>query len=125
DVFSRPDTILRVEASAEMHIASNFEAEYGSRPGSDINIFTKSGTNSVHGTAFDYFRNTVLNARNYFDLASVGPQQPFHLNQFGGSLGGPIVHDKTLFFVDYEGVRENGGQRSPACLSTTERNAQD
>src|SRR5215813_12284098 len=118
-VFSTPATILPVEAVAEMHIASNFEAEYGRSAGSAINIVTKSGTNSVHGTAFDYFRNTVLNARNYFDLASVGPQQPFHLNQFGGSLGGPIVHDKTFFFVDYEGVRENGAQSSPACVPTT------
>lgn len=118
-VFSTPATILPVEAIAEMHIASNFEAEYGRSAGSAINIVTKSGTNSVHGTAFDYFRNTVLNARNYFDLASVGPQQPFHLNQFGGSLGGPIVHDKTFFFVDYEGVRENGAQSSPACVPTT------
>src|SRR5215831_7072247 len=59
-VFSTPATILPVEAIAEMHIASNFEAEYGRSAGSAINIVTKSGTNSVHGTAFDYFRNTVL-----------------------------------------------------------------
>src|SRR5262249_38367387 len=117
-VFSTPATILPVEAIAEMHIASNFEAEYGRSAGSAINIVTKSGTNSLHGTAFDYFRNTVLNARNYFDLASVGPQQPFHLNQFGGSLCGPILRDKPFFFVDYEGVREKGVESSPGCVPT-------
>jgi Carboxypeptidase regulatory-like domain/TonB dependent receptor-like, beta-barrel len=117
-VFSTPATILPVEAIAEMHIASNFEAEYGRSAGSAINIVTKSGTNNFHGSAFDFFRNTDLNARNFFDLASAGPQQPFHLNQFGGTIGGPIVHDKTFFFVDYEGVRETGAQSSPGCVPT-------
>ena len=87
-VFSTPATILPVEAIAELHIASNFEAEYGRSAGSAINIVTKSGTNDFHGNAFDFFRNTVLNARNYFNPAANepngGPQQPFHLNQFGG-----------------------------------------
>jgi hypothetical protein len=117
-VFSTPATILPVEAIAEMHIASNFEAEYGRSAGSAVNIVTKSGTNQFHGSAFDYFRNTDLNSRNYFDAASIGPQQPFHLNQFGGTIGGPIIHDKTFFFVDYEGVRETGKQSSPACVPT-------
>jgi hypothetical protein len=117
-VFSTPATILPVEAIAEMHIASNFEAEYGRSAGSAINIVTKSGTNAFHGSAFDFVRNTIFNARNYFDAASAGPQQPFHLNQFGGTVGGPIVHDKTFFFVDYEGVRETGVQSSPGCVPT-------
>jgi hypothetical protein len=119
-VFSTPATILPVEAIAEMHIASNFEAEYGRSAGSAINIVTKSGTNNWHGSAFDYFRNTALNARNYFNAApnepNGGAQQPFHLNQFGGTVGGPILHDKTFFFVDYEGVRETGAQSSPGCV---------
>ena len=117
-VFSTPATILPVEAIAEMHIASNFEAEYGRSAGSAINIVTKSGGNDFHGAGFDFVRNTVLNARNYFDATSVGPQQPFHLNQFGGSLGGRIVRDKTFFFIDYEGVRETGAESSPACVPT-------
>jgi outer membrane receptor protein involved in Fe transport len=117
-VFATPATILPIEAIAEVHVASNFEAEYGRSAGAAINIVTKSGTNDWHGSAFDYLRNTVLNARNYFDLASAGPQQPFHLNQFGGSLGGPIKHDKTFFFVDYEGVRETGAESSPSCVPT-------
>jgi len=121
-VFSTPATILPVEAIAEMHIASNFEAEYGRSAGSAINIVTKSGTNGFHGTGFDFLRNTALNARNYFNGApgepNAGPKQPFHLNQFGGALGGPIVHDKTFFFVDYEGVRETGAESSPGCVPT-------
>jgi D-alanine-D-alanine ligase-like ATP-grasp enzyme len=117
-VFATPATILPIEAIAEVHVASNFEAEYGRSAGAAINIVTKSGTNDWHGSAFDYVRNTALNARNFFDLASAGPQQPFHLNQFGGSFGGPIKHDKTFFFVDYEGVRETGAQSSPGCVPT-------
>src|SRR5882724_5296011 len=117
-VFSTPATILPVEAIAEMHIASNFEAEYGRSAGSAINIVTKSGTNNYHGNAFDFVRNTALNARNYFDVASAGPQQPFHLNQFGGTFGGPIRRDKTFFFLDYEGVRETGVESSPGCVPT-------
>ena len=65
----------------------------------------------MHGTGFDFFRNTALNARNYFNPAAMNrwqPQQPFHLNQFGGALGGPIIQNKTFFFVDYEGIRETG-----------------
>jgi hypothetical protein len=116
-VFSTPATILPVEAIAEMHIASNFEAEYGRSAGSAINIVTKSGTNTLHGTAFDFVRNTVLDARNYFNDVGT-PQQPFHLNQFGGALGGPIFKDKTFFFVDYEGVRESGVESSPGCVPT-------
>jgi len=105
-----------VEAIAEMHIASNFEAEYGRSAGSAINIVTKSGTNTLHGAAFDFLRNTDLDARNFFN--NTGPQGPFHLNQFGGDLGGAIVKDKTFFFVDYEGVRETGVESSPGCVPT-------
>jgi len=116
-VFGTPATILPIEAIAEVHVESNFEAEYGRSAGTAINIVTKSGTNEIHGSAFDYFRNTVLNARNYFNQVGT-PQQPFHLNQFGGDIGGPIFKDKTFFFVDYEGVRETGAEASPACVPT-------
>jgi outer membrane receptor protein involved in Fe transport len=116
-VFGTPATILPIEAIAEVHVESNFEAEYGRSAGAAINIVTKSGTNDLHGSAFDYFRNTDLNARNYFN-PSGQTQQPFHLNQFGGDLGGPIFKDKTFFFVDYEGVRETGAEASPACVPT-------
>jgi hypothetical protein len=122
-VFSTPATILPVEAIAELRVASNFEAEYGHSAGSAIEIVTKSGTNDYHGTGFDFLRNTDLNARNFFNLSpdnqnGGGPQNPFHLNQFGGAIGGPIVKNKTFFFVDYEGVRETGVESSPGCVPT-------
>jgi outer membrane receptor protein involved in Fe transport len=117
-VFGTPATILPIEAIAEIHVASNFEAEYGRSAGAAINIVTKSGTNDLHGSAFDFFRNTALNARNYFNQVSEGPQQPFHLNQFGGAVGGAIIKNKTFFFVDYEGLRETGAESSPACVPT-------
>jgi hypothetical protein len=121
-VFSTPATILPVEAIAELRVASNFEAEYGRSAGSTIEIVTKSGTNTLHGGAFDFVRNTIFDARNYFNPApngqNGGPQQPFHLNQFGADVGGPIIKDKTFFFVDYEGVREVGTESSPNCVPT-------
>jgi hypothetical protein len=117
-VFGTPATILPVEAIAELRVASNFEAEYGRSAGGVINVVTKSGSNQLHGSFFEFFRNTDLNARNYFNQVPE-PQQPFHNNQFGGSLGGPIIRDKTFFFVDYEGMRETGKEASPACVPTT------
>jgi hypothetical protein len=116
-VFGTPATILPVESIAELRVASNFEAEYGRSAGGVINVVTKSGANSLHGSALEFFRNTDLNARNYFNQVPE-PQQPFHNNQFGGSLGGPIVKDKTFFFIDYEGMRETGQEASPACVPT-------
>jgi outer membrane receptor protein involved in Fe transport len=105
--YGTPATILPVEAIAELHVASNFEAEYGRSAGGVINVVTKSGTNDIHGSAFEFFRNNALDARNYFNPTTQS-QEPFHNNQFGASLGGPIFKDKTFFFVDYEAVRETG-----------------
>jgi hypothetical protein len=82
-------------------ITSNFDAEYGRLPGSVMNVVTKSGTNSFHGTLFDFLRNDSLNARNFFQ-ATVNPLKR---NQFGGTFGGPIKKDKTFFFVSYQGLR--------------------
>lgn len=107
-VFGTPATILPVDALAEVAILSNVEAEYGRNSGGTINMVTKSGTNQLHGSVFEDFRNTKLNARNYFNTADQ-KQYPFHNNQFGGALGGPIVSDKTFFYVAYEGQRESGG----------------
>ena len=116
-VFGTPATILPIEAIAELHVASNFEAEYGRSAGGVVNVVTKSGTNALHGSFFEFFRNNALDARNYFNTTDV-PQNPFHVNQFGGSLGGPIIKDKTFFFVDYEGMRETGAQATPSCVPT-------
>jgi outer membrane receptor protein involved in Fe transport len=116
-VFGTPATILPVEAIAELRVASNFEAEYGRSAGAVVNVVTKSGTNQIHGSAFEFFRNNAMDARNYFNDTSL-PQNPFHNNQFGGSLGGPIIKDKTFFFIDYEGLREVGAQSTPSCVPT-------
>src|SRR5215470_1232461 len=90
---------------------SQFSAEYGRNSGGVVNIVTKSGTNELHGSAFEYFRNSSLDARNYFNGVDPNTGLPekqtlFINNQFGGSLGGPIVKDKTFFFGAYEGQRE-------------------
>ena len=114
-VFGTPATILPIDAVSELKVLSNYQAEYGRNAGAVINIVTKSGTNQFHGGFFDYFRNNALDARNYFN--NVGQAQaPFHNNQFGAFLGGPIVKDKAFFFVDYEGQQERVGTVSVACV---------
>src|SRR5271166_5242168 len=116
-VFATPSAILPIDAVSDMRVLSNFEPEYGRNAGAVVNIVTKSGTNAVHGTFFEYFRNNALDARNYFDTSSF-PKAPFHNNQFGGSVGGPIIKDKTFFFLDYEGQRETVGVVSLDCVPT-------
>ena len=114
-VFGDPATILPIDAVAEVRVISNFEPEYGRNAGAVVNIVTKSGTNSFHGTAAEYFRNDALDARNYFNGAGQ-PKALFHNNQYGGSLGGPIVKGKTFFFLDYEGQQEPVGVVTLACV---------
>ena len=98
-VFGDPATILPIDAVAELRVLSNYEAEYGRNSGAVVNIVTKSGTNGFHGSALEYFRSGQMGARNFFN--SEGAKNPFHNNQFGGSLGGPIQKDKTFFFLNY------------------------
>ena len=114
-VFGDPATILPLDAVAELRVLSNYEAEYGRNSGAVINIVTKSGTNSLHGSMLEYFRTGKLGARNYFNFAP-DAKSPFNNNQFGGALGGAIVKDKTFFYADYEGQRENGGQAGTTCV---------
>jgi hypothetical protein len=84
-------------------IASTMNPEYSRNSGGIVNAVIKNGTNQWHGGIFDFYRDTFLNARNYF---TVGPQQPiFHQNQFGGTFGGPVRKDKTFFFLSYQGTR--------------------
>lgn len=98
--------IPNVDSIAEFRIiTNNFDAEYGHYSGGLVNVITKSGTNQIHGNAFDFLRNTDLDARNYFSPA----RGVYHQNQFGGTLGGPIVRDKLFFFADYQGTRQNIG----------------
>jgi len=87
---------------------STFSAEYGQSSGSIVNIATRSGGNEFHGELFEFFRNDALDARNFFEHTSSNPA-PFKRNQFGGSLGGPVIKNKTFFFVSYEGLRQRQG----------------
>src|SRR5713101_3732607 len=127
-VFGTPATILPLDAVAEVNVLSNFQPEYGRSAGAIVNIVTKSGTNALHGSAGEYFRNNALDARNYFNPAKVqnpftgvfvpNPKAPFHNNQYGASLGGPIVKDKTFFYLDYEGQQEPVGVVTVAKVPT-------
>ena len=112
-VFGTPATILPIEAISEAAILSNFEAEYGRNSGAIVNIVTKSGTNDFHGSAFEFFRNNKLDARNFFN-PKPDPQTQFRNNQFGGAIGGPIKRNQTFFYFAYEGQRERVGLNSTA-----------
>jgi hypothetical protein len=107
-VWGCPSTILPVDALAEIPVTGNSEAEFGRSAGATVNIVTKSGTNQIHGSAFEYYRNGSMSARNYFNT-DAQPKNSFTNHQFGGSAAGPIVVDKSFWFVAYEGQRENGG----------------
>ena len=97
--------LVSVDAMQEFRIqTSSYAPEFGRTPGAQISIVTKSGTNRFHGTAFDYVRNDIFDARNYFDVPPL-PKPPLRQNDFGGTLGGPILKDKTFFFFSYEGLR--------------------
>jgi hypothetical protein len=107
-------TTLGVDGIQEYKvITDSFSAEYGMSMGSQVLMVSKGGTNNFHGTAFEYFRNSALDARNFFDYGSLsgGPRLPlFQRNNFGGSFGGPIKKNKTFFYAVYEGLRQNLGQ---------------
>jgi hypothetical protein len=97
---------LGVDAIQESSVVTgNAPADYGKSSGAVVNAVTRAGTNGIHGTAHEFLRNSALDARNFFD----GSIPPFNRNQFGGSVGGPVRHDKTFFFVDYEGIRQGLG----------------
>src|SRR5438309_1784803 len=97
--------LLGVEAVREFNVLTDtYSAEYGKRAGGQINIVTASGTNQLHGSAFEYLRNSAFDARNFFDQTIAAP--PFKRNQFGGSLGGPLKKDKMFLFGTYEGFQQ-------------------
>lgn len=92
-----------IDSIAEFRIiTNNFNAEYGHYSGGLVNVITKSGTNQLHGDAFEFLRNTDLDARQYFNPT----RGVYHQNQFGGTVGGPIVRDRLFFFADYQGTRQ-------------------
>jgi carboxypeptidase family protein len=91
--------------------SNNFPAEFGTGTGGQVSVVTKSGGNQFHGSLFEYFRNDALDAANFFDNI-IGQKAPLRLNQFGGSIGGPIVTNKLFFFFSYEGYRLRAGVNS-------------
>ncbi len=96
-------------------LTNTFDAEYGRNSGAVVNVITKSGTNTIHGNFYEFFRNSVLNSKNYFETE----KGDFKQNQFGGTLGGPIKKDRTFFFVSYEGRRVRRGIASDSVAVPT------
>src|SRR5437773_1827626 len=102
--------LLGVDAVREFNVQrDSYGAEFGKRPGGQVVIVTQSGTNQWHGTAFEFLRNNLLDAPNFFDQ---GDAPPFRRNQFGASIGGPVQKDKTFLFGNYEGFRQSLHQTS-------------
>jgi hypothetical protein len=114
--FNGPEYTPGVEEVDEYRIqTSNFSAEYGNSAGGVINISTKSGTNKFHGVAFEYVRNDIFSANNFFSNRAGVPRAKLRYNQFGGTVGGPILRNKAFFFFSYEGLR----QVTPAVVTTS------
>jgi len=106
--------VIGVEAVREFNVLrDSYGAEYGKRPGAQVVIVTQSGSNQWHGAAYEYLRNNAFDAPNYFDQDGA---PPFQRNQFGASLGGPLRHDHTFFFLNFEGVIQNLHQTSAAFV---------
>src|SRR5262249_15400399 len=107
-----------IDAIQEFKIESNSPpAEFGRFNGGVVNLTTKAGTNTLHGTAFEFLRNEALNARNFF--ATSDPNKPkFRRNQFGGVAGGPIREDRAFFFIDYQGQRQTIGRTVISTVPT-------
>src|SRR4030095_3380686 len=117
--ISRPS----VDAISEFKvITSPYAAEYGWAPGASIVVNTKSGTNAIHGTAYDFFRNDSLDTINYFAKAANHPKPTNKQNQFGGNFGGPVVKNRMFFFGDYEGTRiQQGVLRTGRVMTPAEK----
>jgi hypothetical protein len=118
-VQGSPATILPIDAIQEFNVQENPEAEFGWKPGAIVNVGLKSGTNGLHGTVYDFERNSAIDARNYFNNS--GPQKPVRLQQFGATVGGPIIKDKLFFFGGWEAIHDLVGNTftvpSPATVS--------
>src|SRR5579862_2750344 len=101
--------IPSIDSIQEFEVQTNtFSAEYGRNSGSVVNLVTKSGSNQLHGSIYEFFRNDTLDARNFFNDSRFA-KSALRLNQFGGTLGGPIIKNKTFFFLNYEGFRRTAG----------------
>src|SRR5216683_2182050 len=129
--FTDGATILPVDAIQEFNLMENPKAEYGWRPGAVVNVGIKSGTNTLHGTAYGFYRSSAWDARNVYNTAEVGgrclqnpiaavcDKLPTQLKQFGGVVGGPVKKDKLFFFGGYEGLRSLVGNAFPPSVPAT------
>ena len=109
------------DAVKEFQVNRNaYTAEFGRAGGAVINVVTKSGTNEFHGTAFEFYRDKGMNANDYINVINGRPISNYHYNQFGASLGGPILKDQLFFFANYDGQRNTNGQ--PVILNTSSLN---
>jgi hypothetical protein len=114
-----------VDAIQEFEILTSvYDSSFGRNAGGQINVVLKSGSNALHGTAYEFFRNAVLDARNFFAPSRVAKPQ-YQRNQFGGSLGGPIRRNRTFFFADYEGSRVRQGITQVSNVPTLAERAGD
>src|SRR5712691_4058689 len=109
-IFSSIDDIQEFKV-----LTYNYSAEYGTRAGPTVLVTTKSGSNAFHGSVFEFFRNTKLDARSFF----APTREQRNLNQFGGAVGGPIQKDKTFFFIDYQGRRQRYGEQFVGLIQTS------
>jgi len=120
DLLNETNFVIQppVEALQEFKVQTNaYSAEFGRGNGAIINAAIKSGANQIHGSAWEFLRNNALDARNYFD--PVGPVPKYNQNQFGFTFGGPIIKNRTFFFVDYEGLRIRQAQTQTAFIPPT------
>ncbi|MFN0105515.1 MAG: TonB-dependent receptor domain-containing protein [Bryobacteraceae bacterium] len=111
-----------VDAIREFEVLTgNYDASFARNSGGQVNVVVKSGTNSVHGTLYEFFRDQAMDARNFFAPAGTDPR--YRRNQFGGAIGGPIAKNRTFFFADYEGRRSDEGiTRTTRVPTALERN---
>ena len=117
-----PDTIQEFRVQT-----ANFDAAYGRGTGANVNLVSKSGTNQFHGSAWEFVRNNIFNANDFFSKSALQPRADLKQNQFGGSIGGPIRKDRTFFFGAYQGTTEVNGlgdEQNPVYpLLTSDRSA--
>lgn len=106
-----PDTIQEFKVQT-----GNYDATYGRGTGANVDLVSKSGTNSLHGTAWEFLRNDFLNANDFFSNQTGQPKPVLKQNQFGASLGGPIIHDRTFFFAAYQALRSSNGEAQVASV---------
>ena len=124
--FNTITTIPSVEATQEFKVQSNsLSAEWGRFNGGVINVSTRSGSNDWHGALYDYVRNDIFDANEFFNNGAGRPKPPFRMNQFGGALGGRIVRNRTFFFTDYQGTRWRRGDVFRTSLPTAEQRRGD